>query len=218
MYDTIKSYIEFVEQTKRLINIKPVTYFAVNNKEFTTEYPKLYDTLKLWYKKIMHKDPNIRSCMTFVDTFMDLYNLKIQTVMEQLQIKHKLNSKHPQSPFKIDGQYYGRNNPKLTNEICEKILQKYGESAFEYYDKDWRSREKAVIKEGKITAENLKEHFEVIPAELEEKMADNVDLNSKTHKQLTQMIKEMRASGKKVKVNGNSKQALIEAINDNTDS
>lgn len=191
MKEKILKYFEFIESTKKLINSKPTRFFNQSNKEFTENYPNLYSKLRYWYREIFKCDINLRTCSIFVDTFFELNNLKINQVMEKIQLFHTLK---PGRLFEIDNIDYSNKSKHLTNEICEQIFRKYGAGAFEKYDPNWR--EKPVINHEDIkedlrkplTKQTAKKHFEIIPESV--KLPEEKPLNRMNLKELRQYAQD----------------------------
>lgn len=202
-------FIEFKEESGKLIKSKTATYFT----KIEQKHPQLYKDFLYFYDKLLHKKPKQNNCMAFIDGCIELIFLKDNQIINRIMIKHRLKDN---MAFQIDGKYYASKNTKLTNEICEKIYQKYGAEAFEHYE---LNTEKAPdLKE--ITKKAVTEHFEVVPKEIkdiiepkEEPKEEPKDaLELLTHKELVEMIKQLRQSGKTVEKKGNKKADLIEAI------
>jgi hypothetical protein len=163
MYEKLKNFNEFIEATKKLVNSNPTRFFAPTNTAFTKRFPTLYKDIQYWYKLIMLKDININNCSKFVDAFFELNNLNLNQVMDKLQLNHKLKDGSWRAK---DGRFYSNKNPKLTNEICQEIFDRYGEDAFIHFDPDWKEKK---VKE-KLTKENLEDHFDVIPEKIQEEI------------------------------------------------
>jgi hypothetical protein len=166
MVKELKEFLIFKHRVGELVKANPKRFFATDNKQLIQIYPNVYSELKGWLFRILRRKIDVNNCSTFIDTYFLLANLTLKQVMENMEIHHILKGgESSEKVFEVGGNYYSYKSPNLTNEICEQIYMKYGMSAFEKYDKDWRERPRTEFKgheDIKVTAENIQEFFSEI--------------------------------------------------------
>lgn len=158
---SIQEYFKFIAEFKNLLKYNPNTdLFNCSDKKFEKEYSVLYGKLKKYYKFVKNIELPAGCSNGFLHSFREIENLTLIQIIMIKNVVHKLvNDKS--KVYWVDGRPYSCESPDITNQICEKIYKQYGAGAFEFFDKDWKSKEQLTAeKYNDVTnKENLKAFF-----------------------------------------------------------
>lgn len=201
----INDFFQFITDFNNLLKNNPVTIFKCENNEFEKKYSVFYLNLKKFYKFVKGIDLQGTCSQKFLDNYYEIKNITLAQIINLKNMDHKLkknnmvydipNSKHG---------FYSHESKDIDNEVMEAIYKKYGASAFDYYDVNWRSKEQLTVEVFKeaTTKENLKAFFkpefspvtevvaEPIKEEVKEVVAEQIKTSTDTEKSKEQMEKD----------------------------
>jgi hypothetical protein len=198
MVQEIIKFLKFRDEVKALMQSRSMA--QLTNQYLQQNHADLLNQLEKWHKKFNPGQAFKTGCSScFFDHFIILSYLSINQIVEKMNLLHKIKEDRV---VQFEGQFYSAKSPHLTNEICEKLFNRFGPELFEKYDHDWRSKVITVADvEREITKESLTDFFEIVP-EVEN------NLSALSYKELQQLYKE-KTGKSPVKL---SKAKLIEEL------
>ena len=135
----ILEFYSFKTRFEKVIKNKPSQYLT--NKDINSEYPQLVSDLKQFYRQIMGIELRMTSCSScLIDEYFRIRCFSLNQIIKKMTLLHKMKPGKVVNGLEIGEEniYYCSESPHLTNEICEKIHDKYGDKYFDLYDPDWR--------------------------------------------------------------------------------
>lgn len=139
----IFDFWQFKTRFLKVIKTKPSHYLTANNSQITKEHPALISDLKRYYAQIMGQPLQLTGCGNcLIDEFMRINQMSLTQIARKMELLHKMKKGKVVHGLAIglDNVYYCSESPHLTNEVCEKIYNKYGINYFDSYDVDWRDK------------------------------------------------------------------------------
>jgi hypothetical protein len=157
----ITEFYYFIETANEAIRKYSHRFLQQDNKEFKQNYPDLHRQLEKQYFAVFGVKVNSAGCGScFIDRLFELKQLKLYQVMNRLNLNSQLKEGYVAN---IEGEFYTAQSPHLTNEICDKIYQKYGLKYFEKYEPTGDEPIKIPSIPEKFTAKDLADYFDVQP-------------------------------------------------------
>lgn len=159
----LTEFYYFIETATEAIHRYPQRFLQQDNKEFKQNYPNLHRQLEKQYYAIFGVKVRSGGCGScFVDRLFELRQLKLYEVMNRLNLNSQLKDGYVAN---IEGEFYSAKSPHLTNEICDKIYQKYGMKYFERYEPSSKDVVTLPNIPEKFTAKDIENYFDVQPPE-----------------------------------------------------
>ena len=143
----IFDFWQFKTKFSKLIRTKPSHYLSTSNQQLTKDHPDLISDLKRYYLRIMGFPLQITGCGNcLIDEFMRINQMSLTQIARKMELLHKMKKGKVVHGLQIglDNVYYCSESPHLTNEVCEKIYQKFGMAYFDSYDENWKQNQEVV--------------------------------------------------------------------------
>ncbi len=184
--------------------------------------PELYRKMNEYYLLVFKQTKiNFSNCTALLEANYFLLRLNKLEIMKRIELKSKLKDGFV---AKIEGVWYSNKSPHLTNAICRKIYQVYGDRAFDVYEPDAYDSE--VPEE--LKDEKFDEYFDIgklkerEPVKIEPEVVEKLTIDeNKTTLKLkvdpnfdSMTLKEIRAWAKEnnIKVKGRTRQDVMNSI------
>ena len=157
----IIEFLRFKELAVSLFKAYPQRMFIAYNGQLQQQYPEFTKNLQKYYHRLTQKTLDIRggcsNCV--VDAIIYLNSLSLQKIINRMQLKHKIKEG---ILIRHKGEFYTKDSPHLTNEICEEIYKDSGMYYFESYDENWKETTEKIEApdiDNKVTADMLEKFF-----------------------------------------------------------